>query len=81
MNLGKNIRRIAEQADGLRLACFRPSLDHRQRIVKRVRTLVHIAGAQAKIDALGITLNREAGRAGKYRRQRLRAAHAAKPGR
>ena len=74
---GKHVRRVADEADRLRLAGRGPAVDHRQRLVEVGRLGVEVAGADAEIDPGLVAFHREAAGAGEHRRQRLRPAHAA----
>ncbi|CAN0622259.1 protein of unknown function [Burkholderia multivorans] len=72
---------VPEQADRHRLAAALRVFDHRERFVERRRLLVDVAGLQAEVDARLVALDRDHREAGHRRRQRLRAAHAAKTAR
>ena len=77
--LGKDLRGIADQADGLRLAGLCPAIDQVQRLVQRLCLFVDIAGAQAKIDAGLVALHGQAAGARHDGGERLRSAHATQP--
>ena len=77
--LRQHIGRIAEQADGNRLAARTMRFDQGQRIVQIARLLVEVARAQAKINARLLAFDDQRAGAREARRQRLRAAHAAEP--
>ncbi|MNS66587.1 hypothetical protein D3C72_998070 [compost metagenome] len=79
--LRHDLCRVAEQAhrDGLLL---RGGVgDHGQRLVQRGGLLVHIARAQAEVDARLLALDGQHAGPGQHASQRLRAAHATQPGR
>ena len=78
--LGKNLGRVAEQADRNGFAVARRRLDHRQRVVERIGTRVQISGFEALLDTVGLALDSEHRRSGHRCRQRLSAAHAAESG-
>ena len=79
-HFGQDFRSVAQQADRDRFARCLGFCQHRHRFIKRRRGPVEIAGAQAHLDAARLAFDREARSAGHHRRQRLRTAHAAKPG-
>ena len=74
---GEHIRRVAEQADGFRLARLGPAVDHREGFVEGVGLFIKVFRAQAEVDAVRVALHREAARTGENSGERLRAAHAA----
>ena len=80
-NLREHLRRIAEEPDRARLPLAGPALHHGEGFVEVVGALVEIAGPDPGLDPLGVALDREADGARKGRGERLRAAHAAEPGR
>ncbi|CEJ64440.1 hypothetical protein [Citrobacter pasteurii] len=55
-------------------------INTRQRIVKRCRLLVHVAGTQTEIDPALLAFNIQRTRTRQRCSERLRAAHAAQPG-
>ena len=73
--LGENISRIAEQAHRFRFARLGPAVDHLKRFVKRVGAFVDVFGAQAEVDAVGVTLNSQTTGTRHHGCQGLRAAH------
>ena len=79
-DLGQDFGGVSEQADRDGLTLGVAGFDHRDRFVDAVRLLVEIAGAQAHLDAARLAFDREARCARHYRRERLRAAHAAEAG-
>ena len=74
---GEDLGGVAEQADRDRLPFPAGALDDRERLVEARRLRVEIAGAQPRLDAARLAFDREQGRAGHGRRERLRPAHAA----
>ena len=77
VDLGENIRRIAQKRHGFRLARLSPTRDHLERLIETVGLLVHVSRAQTEIDAVGVALHRQTAGPRHHRSQRLRAAHAA----
>ena len=75
----KDIGRIAEQADGKRLAPLTGVPDLGQRIIEFGTHAIQIAGFQAFADPARIALDGQHGRAGHGRGERLRTAHTAEP--
>ena len=75
--LGKDLGRVAEQADRQRLLLPARLLDHGQRLVERLGLRVEIARLQPHLDAARLALDRQHRGARHHGRQRLRAAHAA----
>jgi hypothetical protein len=73
----EDFRRIADQADGFRLARLGPLVDQRQRLIERMRLRIDITGAQAEIDAGFIAFDGKAAGAGHDGGERLCATHAA----
>jgi hypothetical protein len=75
--LGKDLRRVADEPDRARLARFAGGANARERVVEVARLLVEVARRKPHRDARRLALDREHRRAGHRRGERLRAAHAA----
>ncbi len=73
----EDFSRIADQRDGLCLACLGPGINPGQRFVEAVGLLIDIPGAQTEIGAGFVAFHGETAGTSHHRRQRLRAAHAA----
>ena len=78
--LRKNLGGIAEQADRDRFAVAARLRHDRQRFIEGRGLAVEIACTQPHLDARRLAFDGKTRRAGHHRRERLRAAHAAKPG-
>ncbi len=77
---GQHLGRVAQQRDRDGFLARRVVADQRQRVVDVAGLLVHVARAQAEVDAALLALDVERAGTGQRGGQRLRAAHATQAG-